>query len=194
MESKRLLSSILLGSSLLLGHAASHAAIVSTTGGVMQIAAPTSVAQGALESNTTIFAFDEGSSFGLESHFIHFDKVGTTLLPPVSVMGTVMFDAPIVGVLFAAPLLNFTDGLFGAAGTTYPTGNPVRGTTPPSDIFTVSGNLLTLNVDLVTIGRGIDQLRVLTLPTTVVPVPAALPLFLSALGFLGLLGHRRSKK
>ena len=125
------------------------AAIISTTGQVVQIAAPASVVPGALESNHEIRAFAELQEFALPVDVIAnvtaaglYDQPGD-LTPGVIaagaavdsyllhadkmglcgnklLTGSVTFDADILGVIVLGSNLNSSDAVLGAPGTTYP--------------------------------------------------------------------------
>jgi hypothetical protein len=135
--------------------AAAQATIASTTGAVTKIAPPPSVLFGAMESDTTMFAFDEQQNIVLQNDLaVDITDPGTyndTNLPPGGVIpkGTVVssqfvlgdkvgtgnptvhFDATIVtdglilGIAVRRAALDGSDFL-GAPGTVYPTGDPGR--------------------------------------------------------------------
>jgi hypothetical protein len=180
----------LLGAVMALGLAGSaNAAIVGSTGAVSVIPAPASVRQGALESDTTIYAFDEVVAEGLASHFLHFDKVGNSG-PFMSASGTVTFDMPIVAVLWHTDDLNATDALYGAPGTKY-FRKKDRGAEVDGQNFELPDVLelvddFTLSLDLHT--NFVDQIRVLT----AIPVPPAVWLLGSALMGLVAIGRRKA--
>jgi hypothetical protein len=127
-----------------------QADILSTAGAMTEIAPPASVVVGALESSTTIFAFDEGVSPVPLSPDLFFDHVGPGsfegtpppffLMPkgallhsylvhfdpvgatPTTLTGSITFDPSetIIGLQAHTPLLYSTDGFFGLGSVTYP--------------------------------------------------------------------------
>jgi MYXO-CTERM domain-containing protein len=118
-----------------------------------------------------------------DSHFLHFDA-----LPGVmNATGTVTFSAPIVAVDFRALDLDATDSPAGALGTTYPTGNPLRGLSANTpSVFSINGNVLTFNLVSMIPANDLPQLRVFT---NTVPAPGAAGLF----GLAGALAWRRRR-
>jgi hypothetical protein len=166
------------------------AAIVSTTGAVTEIPVPASTRQGALESDTTIYAFDEVIAEGLQSHFLHFDKVGNSGAF-MSASGTVTFDFPIVAVLWHTDDLNATDALYGVPGKKRYFKKKDRGAEVDGQNFELADVLelvddFTLSLDLHT--NFVDQIRVLT----AIPVPPAVWLLGSALMGLVAIGRRKA--
>lgn len=120
-----------------------------------------------------------------DSHFIHFDPMSAGV-----VTGSVTFSGAIAGVIYDGAFLSFTDGLFGAGGTTYDTGNPLRsmlGSVLGSNVLTVNSNVLTFTLMTGVPGQvnRMDEVRVLT----VVPAPGAACL----LGLAGLGAARRRR-
>lgn len=206
-----------------------QAAIVSHSGAVQLIAAPTSVVEGALESDSKAFAFNEKQNHLLtsglsvdwiapsftnagtiaagtrvNSHLIHVDSLDTNTGPnPLILSGmSITFDTEILGLIFsdlnegAANLLGKSDGVLGAAGTTYPANNLQAqagrrfdfGVEAPTDFFTVSGNRLTFNFDVRVSDGFMDQMRIVT----AVPEPASFAL--AGLALLGLGLQRRGRQ
>lgn len=108
----------------------------------------------------------------VNSHFIHFDNVGTTT--GVRLTGTITFDGPILGVITQDSTLWASDYL-GHAEVTYPAsgsflyrgleqGTGGVGDYPSKnwnnqDTISISGNTLTLNLQC---NNVLDQLRVIT--------------------------------
>lgn len=120
-----------------------------------------------------------------DSHFIHFDPMSAGV-----VTGSVTFSGTIVGVLYDESFLTLTDGLFGAGGTTYDTGNPLRSMQASvlgSNVLTINNNVLTFTLMTGVPGQvnRMDELRVLT----VVPAPGAACL----LSLAGLAAARRRR-
>jgi hypothetical protein len=132
------------------------AEIVSTTGQITKIAPPPSVRFHQLESNTTMFAFDEQQDVRLASNlkvdisapgtYDDFSDLTPSTIPAGTVVsshfvhadrvgrttagvtfdGTITTDTEIIGIIVTAPTLSASDFL-GAPGTLYPTGVPARG-------------------------------------------------------------------
>jgi hypothetical protein len=166
---------------------AAYAAVVNgavtggDSGGLFELlVAPAAAGPNAFESPNLI-AFDElqnvvlteplvigpGLVFGpgsvLSSHYVVFDPSGPSLLE-----GTVLFDAPIVGVLIGSPQPNNpVQPLFGLSGTAYSYG-PAMGLEPQDSAMVSAQNPNRLVVRLTADNPG-DHLRVLT--GTVVPEP-----------------------
>jgi hypothetical protein len=171
--------------------AAAGAAIVSTSGAASQIPAPPSVELGALESNTTIFAFDEQQGVALAAD-VNVDisapgvydeladltpsviaagtKVSSHLLhadrvgrkaSPLFLDGSVTFDQEVVGLAILGGTLDASDVL-GAPGTIYPNGK-FRKLSPDAqeDSVTLSDDKKTVTVHL-QLKRHSDQIRVIT--------------------------------
>lgn len=108
----------------------------------------------------------------VDSHFVHFDNVGTTT--GVRLTGTITFDGPILGVITQDSTLWASDYL-GNANVTYPAsgsflyrgieqGTGGVGDYPSrnwnnQDTISISGNTLTLNLQC---NNVLDQLRVIT--------------------------------
>lgn len=201
-----------------LGATTAHAAIVSQAGAVTLLGnAPASVLEGALESDTTVYAFNEKQGLTLSSgllvnfvapgftssgiiaagtrvssHFVHFDSVDDGI-SPARLTGSVSFDAPILGLIFSDARLNATDQLLGALGTTYPGGVAGRrfASGEAGDLFSISGGQLTFNFTSVVGDRFVDQMRVVT---AAVPTPGSLALAGVALLALAGVGRRRSAR
>ena len=130
-----------------------QASITAVTGDIQVISAPASVSLGELQSDTTIFGFNEAQSYTLTSDlFINgsgaglhlgsgpgntatdFIASGTKLnsylfhVEPVNTditrfTGTVSFDSNILGIIFETNELNLSDTMLGATGTSYFSGN-----------------------------------------------------------------------
>lgn len=169
---------------------AAHAAVLGTTGAVVEVTPPPSVAENAYVSNSQIRAFDEkaftlninltasmpqGDSttsrvlprgICVQSHLVHFEPSQTRRLS-----GSVTFSESIVGLLaynqpiFGIRLMDLSDPIFGNPGTVYATGVNNRGleltgSASTRDRISLSGPN-TLNVDLYSTG-SLDEIRVLT--------------------------------
>jgi len=130
----------------------SYASIAGVSGNVQLIPSPSSVILGALQSDTTIFGFNEVQSYTLTSDlFINgsgaglhvgtgnaatdFITSGATInsyffhVDSVSTdfsrfAGTISFDSNILGIIFETNDLNLSDALLGASGTSYSTTEP----------------------------------------------------------------------
>ena len=192
--------------------ASAHGAITSVAGQAVQIAPPTNALYTALPGPPA-FCWDEqsgvtstallvntigngtftGGSWGptlaagvYDSHMIHFDaSTGVAV-----VQGSVTFSGNIVAVIYENNLLDISDGLLGAPGTTYATGDPFRSHSSAlgTSSYTVAGNTLNFTLwanSFAAWSNKMAQLRVLTDGT--VPAPGAVAL----LGLAGLVGRRR---
>ncbi|MGD9692191.1 MAG: hypothetical protein AB7G17_12205 [Phycisphaerales bacterium] len=115
-----------------------------------------------------------------DSHFVHF----TAGPLGFQALGSVTFNAPIEAVIFSDLFLDLSDGIFGAGGTTYPTGQIGRGINPGSFLI-ANGNVLQFDFVGIPGAIEIEQVRVLTR----VPTPGAV-----ALGALGVLTALRRKR
>ncbi len=192
--------------------ASAHGAIVSVGGQAVQIAPPASavytalpgppafcwneqsgVSSTALLVNTIGNGVFTGGSWGptlaagvFDSHMIHFDaSTGVAV-----VQGSVTFSGNIVAVIYENNLLDISDGLLGAPGTTYATGDPFRSHASAlgASSYTVAGNTINFSLWANSIAawpNKMAQLRVLTDGT--VPAPGAVAL----LGLACLVGRRR---
>lgn len=115
-----------------------------------------------------------------DSHFVHF----TAGPNGFQAVGSVTFNAPIEAVIFSDLFLDLSDGIFGAGGTTYPTGQFGRGINPGTFLI-ASGNVLQFDFLGIPGAIEIEQVRVLTR----VPTPGSV-----ALGALGVLTALRRKR
>jgi hypothetical protein len=97
----------------------------------------------------------------VSSFLLHFDPVGAPLVR-LTRGGSVTFGANIIGLIVLSDHLDNTDGILGAAGTSYSLGQ-FRGL-EPSDIVTVSADLRTLTVQLYA-DTQCNQIRVITAST-----------------------------
>ncbi len=209
-----------------------NAAIVSTSGSISYIAAPSSVYPGAYESSDSIAAFDEQqnvilssdlsvdylsstSSTGtlstgtqINSYFVHFDPVGSSTLVTdrVTLTGSLTFGEQIIALIYTGVPCDLcpttpenidASDYLGKTGTFYPTGEIGRGLEPDSDpyytgrgdLFTLSADGLTLDLQFTAYPLRTDQLRIIT--ASAVPVPAAAYLFVSGLLGIGIWGRKK---
>lgn len=147
-------------------------------------------------SSTAVGGFYTGV---VNSHILHFSTIPSGTGP--GHVGTVKFDAPIVGLIYVQSTLAGTDGLLGAAGTTYGANNWNRGLNVSLPVFSTAQVLGvqpdTLFFQLLPGGwsvggaagnflLGVDQIRVLTRP---VPSASGLAVF----GAAGAWGLRRKR-
>jgi len=130
----------------------SYASITGVTGNVQLIPSPSSVILGALQSDTTIFGFNEVQNYTLTSDlFINGNgaglhvgtgntatgfiasgtKINSNLFHVDSVsadftrfVGTIFFDHNILAIIFETNELNLSDAILGATGTSYSTTEP----------------------------------------------------------------------
>lgn len=115
-----------------------------------------------------------------DCHFIHF----TSSSQP-NVFGGVTFLTPIVAVAWGDTMLDNTDGVWGATGTTYPTGTLGRGINAAA-IVSAAGNTVNFQFAGLPGFLEIEQLRVWT-----VAVPAPGSCSLAAIGGLAALRRKR---
>ena len=164
--------------------------VLSVGGAVGQIPAPASVVRNARESNSAIALFRERATSlttqlnvdisapgtfstslspgnipaatDVISYFLHIDPVGNPG-SRFTYQGTVTFTKDILGVISRAATLDATDGILGAAGTGYPTGDPDRSTpvgpgNTKGDQITLSANRRTLTFTMLSSAMG--QIRI----------------------------------
>ena len=153
-----------------------YAGIASSTGDITLLASPpASVAPGALESDTEIFAFPEGQNILLGTSLPAVLAVANPVLngsalptadnlPPgmvvnsylfhadsvvengqSTVSGTVTFDESIVAVIVSTANLTGSDATLGAVGTVYGA-DPLRGLENADDLISISADLRTLSI------------------------------------------------
>lgn len=186
-----------------------HAGILSVSGDLTQIAAPPSVAVGALEDNTNgrIFveradyvlpsavSVDVDGTLGLYNELA--DLTGGTVAAGTSVdsyllhfdpdfgnpsyAGSVQFDSTILAVIVLSASLDGSDAVLGAPGTTYQSGLPRRGLDLAD--FTILDSITLANSTTlqfdIVSGNQMDHIRVLT-STATVPEPSTFTLLLVA--------------
>ncbi len=137
------------------------AAVTGTTGQVVSVSPPPSVADGAYTSNTEIRVFAEkevtitaaltvaevwtpagkvsktwGVNTCFQSHLVHYDRVDGTADGRLS--GTVTFAKPVVAVLPFVTGLVLTDPIFKLPTTTYPAVDSLRGYEPASALVSAT--------------------------------------------------------
>ncbi|MGH1424339.1 MAG: VPLPA-CTERM sorting domain-containing protein [Pseudooceanicola sp.] len=119
------------------------------------------------------------------SHYIFFDPANST-----SVLGWVDFDSEIYGIATSRGNLLASDNLQSNAVTYLNPG--LRGLESVDSAWIDAGNANRLRVDFTASTPG-DYIRVFTKysPTAAVPLPAAAPLLIGAIGALGFARRRR---
>jgi hypothetical protein len=118
----------------------------------------------------------------VQSHYVFYDPVAG------SFSGTVLFDKPILGVIWSTADMAVTDPVFGLKGVGY---NSVAATgLEPTDLFSFSGSTLSVNWSASNPG---DFVRVLTAIPTAVPEPSSYAAMLMGVAMLGTVAYRRSK-
>lgn len=195
-----------------------QAGIIGTTGAATFIPTPSDASLDAITSNTQVYVWNEDQNVTLAapllvnavapgiyntpaslasipipagtavaSHYISFDAPPPEA--PSFAIGTVTFDADIIGVIVLGDIgptfLDLSDFL--GSSTLYPDGVDARGIeiSINDDNFGISPSHKTLSFDLHAAFPG-DFIRVITLP---VPAPATAPF----LGAVGLLAMRRRR-
>ena len=149
----------------------------------------TNLSVGVATSGIDTFASGQALTAGTyDSHLIHFDPNGRG-----SVLGSWDFGATIVAIILSnngvQTLLNDTDSLFGAAGTTYDD-HLGRRTESDASITLISGTSLAF--DLRTNANHVDNTRVLTEVASVPLTTSAL--LLSGFGAMDVMRRKASKK
>lgn len=194
--------------------ASASAAITGVSGQAIQIAPPPITALGALPGPPA-YCWDElsgvsstallvntigngtysGGSWGpvvaggvFDSHMIHFDAAQGVAV----VQGSVTFSGNIVAVIYENSLLDISDGLLGAPGTSYLTGNPLRShsTNLGASSYTVAGNTLSFILWANAFPGHPNYIAELRVLTDSVPGPGAAAL----LGLAGVAGRRGRRR
>ena len=131
----------------------------------------------------------------VDSYFVHMDPVGTRA-PGTSYEGSVTFAQEILGIVTFRDKLDDSDATLGLASVDYPTDQDsfLRGvldTNGTLDRVTLSADRRTVSFDLRVSSRNIEQMRILTAPSTnAVPEPATAAIFVGLIG-AGMLRRRR---
>lgn len=178
------------------------ASIIATFGAAEEIAPPTSVIFGDLESDTSIFAFGEqivtleenlevdvSVAFrstpvipeGTEicSYHVSLDSINGAA---VTLSGGLEFATPVIGLITSTGLLAASDGILGNPGTAYPGDFPARGL-EGTDVATIDGpNTVSFEFGVTEPG---DHIRVICL----IPEPTS-AVSLVLLGLVSVLRRR----
>ena len=113
----------------------------------------------------------------VDTYLIHSDPTGSA---QHNYVGTVTFDAPILGIIDLTRHLANTDSILGNPGTTYPGASTDRGLENPDNVKWVSSNELSINF---TTSTYVDEIRVLT---AFVPEPSTA--ILAVVGVTAMVG------
>ena len=161
-------------------HAADPTATIATPGiSFAEYSSPTPVGQGLVDRNTLYFIDELIGPLG-KAWYIFFDPENAA-----SIFANITFDAPITGVFFQKADLDGSNATYGAPGINYGTSLLIG--LEPRDLFTVSGNVLT--IDWRAIDPG-DHVRVFT-QVTQVPEPETYALMMAGLVAVGFIARRR---
>ena len=144
-----------------------------------EYSSPTPVGQGQVDQNTLYFIDELIGPLG-KAWYIFFDPENAA-----SIFANITFDAPITGVFFQKTDLDGSNATYGAPGINYGTSLLIG--LEPRDLFTVSGNVLT--IDWRAIDPG-DHVRVFT-QVTQVPEPETYALMMAGLVAVGFIARRR---
>ncbi len=206
-----------IGLATLLLSPAAMAAVVSTSGAVVQISPPPSVMPNVNEDNNHIWLFTEKVGYTLTSplkvnvtapgfynnytgllstlpaglkvdvYYMRFDP-----RPSTRKSGSVTFDVPILGIIVHRSELHHSNHL-GVPGTAYPglAHSSLIGLENGADRITLSPDMKTLTVDWRASSPG-DRIRIIT--TTAIPEPTSLFLFAAGLAGAGFGARRRSRR
>jgi MYXO-CTERM domain-containing protein len=123
-----------------------------------------------------------------DSHMIQFDaSTGVAV-----VQGSVTFSGNIVAVIYENNLLDISDGLLGAFGTTYEIGNPFHShsTNLGTTSYTVTGNTLAFTLWVNSSAAWPNTMAQLQVLTDAEPGPGAAAL----LGLAGIAGRRNRRR
>lgn len=191
--------------------------ISGTSGDVVEQSQPADARVNVLESNETVRAWFEGSTFlegdvdvdvatstnnqvarspvvsggqSVRSYMVHSDTVGSSHL---QFSGSISFDQQILGVIFTNAKLVLSDFL---TSTLHSSNRKARGFEIGSDKFHISADGLTLFIDRLDTSTVQDEIRIITADSqvniTAVPEPASLAIW-GAASLLGAVVWRRRK-
>lgn len=206
----RTLAAVLLAVSAPFGSAS--AAVISGTastpgGGTFVLGQPAGQPGSDQIDTPDVYAFDEVQSYPLTTALTVVGPNGTDIVLPVGTVvdshyvewdpgdedrgrgsGTVTFDGPVLGVLFATAALVATDAEFGTAAAGYGT-HRLRGVELPGDVVSFVGDTVSWNA----YGRRPEGIRVFTLapPIGAVPLPGAAWFMLTGIGAMAARRARR---
>ncbi len=144
----------------------------------------------------------------IDSHLIHWDRPGSPQ-PGASLTGNILFNQPILAVIFTDARLDGTDVLLGAPTTSYGTGTQFRGTIGAPQgpgtigasegldfIFLASSGAIngydTISVTM-DVAAAFDEVRVITAAIPEPSTVASVVIGLSAIGCFVILRHVRNK-
>jgi len=193
----------------------SQASITGVSGNVQLIASPSSVILGALQSDTTIFGFNEVQNYTLTSDLFingngaglhvgtgnaatNFITSGATInsyffhVDSVSTdfsrfAGTISFDSNILGIIFERNELNNSDSILGAIATNYPIDQNRNFEAGQCGTAVYDCATISANLREITLDLSTtSQIDQIRVITSPVPVPATFFLFGTALS--GLMG------
>jgi hypothetical protein len=147
-----------------------------------EYSSPTPVGQGQVDSDTLYVISERVGPLG-KSWYVFFDPAGSK-----DVFAHITFEAPITDVFFSRGDLDGSNATYGAPGINY--GSSLLIGLEPRDLFSVAGNVLTIDWRAVDPG---DHVRVFTQATTV-PEPETYALFMAGLLAVGFIARRRARR
>jgi len=201
-----------------------QAALISTTGAIVQGLPPSDLDYGGTVSSDQILLFQEQSSFPLPSDVpvdmtapttatggpfttagsissgtivdSYFMHLHAYVPEAVTLSGSMTFDQDILGIMLSDESLYATDPIFGVSGTTYPAffDDNFRGTAEVDS----ANDIVTLSLDLRTItvtGYVFDYgIDQMRIITEVSPVPIPAAAWLFGTALFGLVGFTKRRK